>query len=1035
MTAEEFARSLPPLTMNPLPIKPPFVFNGMSARVFPLRANMDTLQQLCNGYLNFVPPEVGRFRAAAPYVMLMVLDYGQLSEAVGRIGWFSQLEVFFSVPVEWYKLVNGNWVFHDWAVITPYIFVNDRFSVPLGRTVYGFPKILATVTGKPNQWIKDPLAPVTLARVETEVFPEAYQGKRLESRVFLEVNRDAPMSNFRIPVDPSSPLMPWTMASNVAHTLGGLGRDALWMAQSMRIFPISPGSNPAFLSEMLSRMMPAFSPGGTGLAQNSINLKQFRRADDPSRICYQALTNGRINMTSFNGGGLMGEERTFLGDLSGGHTVRLYEHASLPIVRTLGLEVDKRWQSGGVSMVELKPMMPFWMDMDLLYEQGDNLAWRSDNGIWKSELGAPIHPRPDPVVDAPDPQFNSAVASAVEAITGPFQFAGTTIRVLPLLAKKKYLDKFLDDSINTLLQAPVVREDGKGEEHVRLSVWARPTAGVESDGPPLGGDFAYVYLAASSYADVTSKTNNVGDWAKYELSFMIPVKWERKNLDGGWEVQGVGMVPAYNMVDGCVAAISRFEVQGIDTMVSTFLRPESVWLQEGAVSVDSKQTLLSVGSEVLPAYGVGQETTMETLLEISHRDPELGLGDASSTDTPFLRTEQLRLELGAKKCTKMLYPDECKVARAMALELLGNETPFALYTLKQFRDVRDPANACYQELVRVPRVLKELFDVGEIEETLVVRIHDFPSLNIVDTLGLIGTTLRDAGSGVVYSAQAVRPFYLRATLDEPLAERLMSRAGTSTWTLASTAFQGILSEEPGSPGITVDTLAETLQDQTDPSRMTGIMFQAKARVGWDEQQRAQEGAYEITKQEVRNAFEKVDPQMVIESALSREWGSSDPKARWRRGRNELMELFDTLPMGGPNMTFAASVIYRRENNRMALRPGTVAGPVDSQPDSANWLGLAPTKLPRWVSPANMVKAVAEPSSLRMPSGRLAPERNPFTPQNQRGFPVELVRVDGPLMWRTSMEIILAAVETFGRLQSEMEDCFNLLSAYSILGLD
>src|SRR5581483_6343783 len=117
MTPEEYAKRLPKLTENPLPIKPPFVFNGMSARVFPLRAGLDALQRVCDGYLNFIPPEVGYFRVPIPYVFLMLLDYGQVAEAVARIGWFAQIEVFFMIPVEWYKRVNGTWQFHDWAVI------------------------------------------------------------------------------------------------------------------------------------------------------------------------------------------------------------------------------------------------------------------------------------------------------------------------------------------------------------------------------------------------------------------------------------------------------------------------------------------------------------------------------------------------------------------------------------------------------------------------------------------------------------------------------------------------------------------------------------------------------------------------------------------------------------------------------------------------------------------------------------------------------------------------------------------------------
>src|SRR5215469_9494795 len=219
MTPEEFTAALPPLTNNPLPIQPPFVFTGMSARVFPLRAHLGTLQRVVDGYMNFVPPQAGYFRVPMPYVFVMVLDYGQVAESVARIGWFAQTEVFFMVPLEWYRFVGGQWVFHDWAVITPYVFVNDEFSVPLGRTVFGFPKVLARVTQSPSGWIKDPTAPVMLAHIETGVFPQTYAGTELQNRVLLEVERST-MSNLRVPFDVAGPSMPWSMMSNIARAAG-----------------------------------------------------------------------------------------------------------------------------------------------------------------------------------------------------------------------------------------------------------------------------------------------------------------------------------------------------------------------------------------------------------------------------------------------------------------------------------------------------------------------------------------------------------------------------------------------------------------------------------------------------------------------------------------------------------------------------------------------------------------------------------------------------------------------------------------------
>ena len=101
--------------------------------------------------------------------------------------------------------------------------------------------------------------------------------------------------------------------------------------------------------------------------------------------------------------------------------------------------------------------------------------------------------------------------------------------------------------------------------------------------------------------------------------------------------------------------------------------------------------------------------------------------------------------------------------------------PFSLYTLKQIRDVADPLKACYQSLVRVPRILDEVFDLREIDETLRVRIHEFPSLKLVQQLGIVARTVREGGAGIVYGTQAIRPFYIRA-IDPRVAWRAFALA-------------------------------------------------------------------------------------------------------------------------------------------------------------------------------------------------------------------------------------------------------------------
>jgi hypothetical protein len=1001
MTTTEFTEGLPPFTNDPLPLKPPFVFNGVSARIFPLRANLDALQQVCDGYLNIVPPEAGRFRVSLPYVFLMVLDYGQIAETVARTGWFAQIEVFFGVPVEWYKFVNGQWVFHDWAIITPYIFVDDDLSVQTGRIVYGFPKVLAKVTETKSEWVTSPLAPYTLARVETMVFPEAYAGTSLEMKTFLEITRGQ-NSSFQIPFDPKSPITPWSMMSNLADAIGGFSRDAMWLAQSSRIFPFNPAVLPGVMRDMLTRITADSNPFGPGFVQNSLNLKQFRLSNDPSRICYQSLTNGRMRMTSFNHGGLLGENYALLGDLSGGHTIMLYEHSSLPIVRTLGLETDQSWMaSDNMGVAAIKPVAPFWIDVDIEYEVGENVAWRSDDGVWRDGAGVAFPCARKARGPEEKPPFNGAVPSAVAAISGPFEFSGTTTRVLPLLADLRRLQDFLDSYLNNLITGPdntVQRDDDSAREQVRFSVWARPPIAVNA-GAPVGGDTAYVYLTACSFSDVASQTNNVGNWVKYELAFLIPVKWQRK-VQGVWTTAAVGMVPAFYLVDDCVAAISRFEIQGINASTATFLRPESIWLNEaGTHCPHPPQTLLRVEAEVLEALGEGQQTAMQPVIEINAKDPFGGLDPIDAPDAPSKWAEELRLELGAKKSTKAQHPGALRIGRSLAMEFLGNRVPVALYTIKQFRDVRDPEKACYQSLVRVGRSFKEITDLREIEDTLVVRIHDYPTLDIVNTLGLRSVRVPGSGPGIVYDAQAIRPFYITGVIDEPLSDRLMSRVGGKTWTLLTrpeeypngsspepvpVAFATMLSDEPGSPAITVDTVAEQLQDQMDPCRMSAIAHEAAQRV------RNPNDPFAISKQAARDAMGVIDPQTVIESLLSREWGNTNQDARWRLGRETLVKATAALPVDGDLKPFAESVLYRKLNNALADRPGAVA-----------------STIPELDPPLTESAA----SSLTSPASE----------------------INSAERWRDQLEQIILAQERFTTLRLAMESEITLLSSFAILG--
>jgi hypothetical protein len=117
------------------------------------------------------------------------------------------------------------------------------------------------------------------------------------------------------------------------------------------------------------------------------------------------------------------------------------------------------------------------------------------------------------------------------------------------------------------------------------------------------------------------------------------------------------------------------------------------------------------------------------------------------------------------------------IARAMGLQLLGNRVPFSMFTMKQFRDNANPDDACYQSIVRIQRTLIEVLDLREIEEPLVIRMHDFPTQPLVQTLGLIGKADQRRRRWRVVRAAADSSILAARCQGEELGQPLMFRAG------------------------------------------------------------------------------------------------------------------------------------------------------------------------------------------------------------------------------------------------------------------
>jgi hypothetical protein len=817
---------------------PPFDFDGVTLRVFPLRARLDRLQRFVDGYVNLIPREAGYFRAFLPYVYLMVINYGRMSIDAENLGWVSQHEVTFSVPLEWYREQGGRLVFQDWAYISPFIYVDNELSMKTGREVYGWPKVMAWPGAEMSAWMeKSPAAPTRLVRVSTSLFPQAYAGLRGERRPLLEVEcTGSEQAGMQWPPDLESSWLPWVALPNALKGSTQLLGDSVELLKGLGLLHHQEGAGAVAWAKMLAQLGRQLNPYKPQLYFNTLNLKQFRDAARPELACYQSLTNARMELRRYNRGGPLGGLQVLQGDVSGSYRIRLHDHPLQPIMDSLGLEVAGSEGPESARIYTLRPVLPFWLDVDMRYGLGETLAWRTaDSPHWRYP-GAPPHSEPSTVSPA---HYNTRGGGAMQEIAGPYEFLNTTLRVLPLLADRQRLQTFCDGWLN------------------------QPLAGQGFHLEPWG---EHVFLVATSYEEMFSPANNVGWWAEREVTFLIPVKEYAVGPGGERRLRGVALVPAFAYMDSSMAAITRSEVSGVPTEQATLESPPDKWMGEAGPSERTLQPLLCLKTLVLPALGEGQKAQERVLLEIHEGEPQ-GVSDEHQRLVTTNWGERLRRMVD--QCNLGTEPDPQRVAQAvddgllLALEPLARRTPLKLLTLKQFRDVEDPNEACYQALIETHQSLQEVYDLREIESPLMVRLHHYPSMPVAELLGLVPVSLSAQGGSMVYNLQPVRPFWMKVSMRVDTGRTLLWRANGEDWKPG--VGQGLdrpcYLDSGAGPGQLSRELLRAL-DGDMPQRL-------RLRVQrWHE--RSQQ-AEPLSLESAREAMERVSPHTLLERVLSREW--------------------------------------------------------------------------------------------------------------------------------------------------------------------
>jgi hypothetical protein len=672
-------------------IEPPFDFQGVSMRVFPLRANMNTLGHFCNAYLNVIPPEVGEFRPAYPIVFLIVLDYGKMSVEAQNLGWISQREVTFSVPLEWHRREASGDRFVDWTYVSPFIFVDNAMSLATGREVYGWPKVLCSLSERQDRKILDPRGWQRLISLSTASLTGA-PGHRQGHEPLLEIDFDQPAGPGTFPPDPRNSFNPLMSIPNSLLAYRSLFQDALeaWFPTVYRGYqPRSPRS----LVDMTAKFLRGLWPASGRPYWDIVTLKQFPDADEPELACYQALVKSRMTLNRFNRGGYFGDFKLLQGDPSGGVRVRLHRDRASSIVEALGLETTKEVEVGGAAVSTLIPVFPFWLEMDMGYGRGQTVCWRTRDSAWYEGLmrSSPLPPRQGHL----ESRYNTVGSGTLRALAGTIEFRDASLNVFPLLADRDVLDRFVRSYLNF------------DEAENRFEAWG-----------------SFVYLVVGRFDWISSEKSSLGPQEANEVGFYVPVK--RTRPKEGESAASWGLVCPFAYGDNSLMALLNRELLGQPFSESVVKTPPGPWMQMGSY----EGPVLEVRTGVFPALGVGVGAEERTILEIGKGTVK---GEARRLWSEAKKAEEDR----AGRATPAMDRETVSGRLDEIFSKESHTTPVPLFSLKQIRDADEPSRACFQAIVRTDYLFDQFLGFRELDgEGLHVRIHRYPSQPVVDLLGL-----------------------------------------------------------------------------------------------------------------------------------------------------------------------------------------------------------------------------------------------------------------------------------------------------------
>jgi hypothetical protein len=690
-------------------------YTDVITQVYPLRADAEKLKAFCAKYLE---NPIRKFEPAAPWILMQVCKYGKMSwtkkdshQPPHR--WFAQHELAFGIPVTCSTKTGERWELNEFAMIYPFIFVDNPLSMEAGRQIYGWSKSAIAI---------DPTAPEFQPNERRSVISVSGTPLPTEtSKTFLQVFQKRPFLSGRSGVADAITSIPRAVGSYFAFTaslldsvanlfsgyaLPGTGstttnvKNVAADIQSLgRVVQQSYGymNNlaPTFFGLMLGREISSEETGGPDAP--IYTMKQVRDAAQPDTACYQAIVRSTIKVTDVKDGGLLFDPLS--GDPTGGIEIALngIQDNLSDLLRILSLESHGATRPASV----LRPLMPFWASLNLSYGLANYQCWRSNRTGWRAHTDNASSQSPEEQeshlkIETGNEHeslkyLNRGSGSKLE-ISGSRVADNATLHFFLLQADRGILQILVDKYLNELTRSNLDKN-----KCFKFDIKAVP-----------GGPF--VYFALLNYDHMMIGDSDVG--GDSVLTAAVLVEYYSVDKDGK-RMGTPAFIPIYTFTGSDWNFITEYEVYGRLAFKSTFSSPANTWLKQSA---PSKTEVLSLETMLFPADNL--EARVRPLIKI-YREPPSSESKKDSPSAEQDAQEYLKKVGLGEYLTPASEPQSAQSLQSIAL--------------KQVRNAIHGDVADYQSLVGIKRSFVYSGDLRP--QQMRIHIYNYPSFPLLQKIG------------------------------------------------------------------------------------------------------------------------------------------------------------------------------------------------------------------------------------------------------------------------------------------------------------